>query len=932
MSVTWKQADEIEGQNVRELTIIKGQELELHVSDDIFAPGNLMYTACRQAVDALAEIVKHTKDFEANTKDENNEMFENALFQYSGNIIAFVGQRGAGKTQTMLSFSHGMASGNAIFQDKTELRNCRFFVMPPISPSVLTEAKNFLYVVLSRIYRYINRALENMPHRGSHMQEDDSLQAKLWETFNRCVSGINGISAGQKEITNTMELQDTMDGLSLQENFYTLISQAVNKILPKKWEEEIFIVLQLDDADSQIENGYAVLEDVRRYLQIPNLVILMSTDMEILRSVVLQNHMKQFPDLVKEGGFIQNELPRICRKYIDKLIPPSQLIHLPRLEQYADMGRADIRLNYIDAYEKPVMSWAADMPELKLQDLLLTMIFKKTGIIFLSQESQLNHIIPRSLRGLNQLIYFLSEMEDIPGIDARDWKRPFQLAVGVREQSRIALRNLERFSDYFFYDWIDVKVHDSSDREFLRTLVGTPRNNFVYEVQGYMKEKYKRTVWEEVWEGENWTLYDLDKALINLEHNSIGTKDRLLFFIIGTVRTLYGHMAAWQIKKQTADRVLTSSSPRRDSIILRSEHLFVCDYDPPKWNITAAYPVYKNGSYPLLARTKQSHPLYLITTGKEAMQIREDWKKQETKRITSSSEPESEDALENIFKDVFIDPKDESINLLNFITLFLRLDNKAFNYEDITFETDQAYIYRTQEMALQIALNWDVMTRVCNELVEKISVMEKPQEPDLVSSLRITFQCVDDILGNMNQGAVKYFWDGMDPETGYSLLDTIGMLFRAGRQSVENNQIRNNLHLGELTEYIQRGESMFHPKSDNSKYPIKKAGMAESTDLMKTPPNKSDVTYRQSWESLIKALKANLPDSPEYKEKIQELTKLMSSQIKERNPQITDEHNKQMFRLMKTLSQQIQSTKAENSSSLKPEEKPNPSEGEPSAD
>lgn len=803
MSERWRANGQEKEQQGLELTIIKGQELELHSSGSVLNQEEFMYAAHRQALTALAETVRHTRRFkkhwECAKKDQDD--LEMELFQYSGNVIAFVGQRGAGKTQTMLSFSQRLADlpckGGSLLDDPKlkELQNCRFFVMPPISPSALEKSNEFLYVVLSRLYRYVNRALEK---DGSCLREDPGLRTELWRYFNRCVTGINGLSAGDGKAADISELQDAVDGLALRESFYKLVSMAVDRVLQKECSADAFLVLQLDDADSQIENGYGVLEDVRRYMQIPNLVILMSSDMEMLHNVVLQNHMKQFPDLIGTGTVSTGILSRTCRKYIDKLIPPSHMIHLPRLEQYADLGGSNIRLRYVDEQGEPALDWTRDMPSQRLQDLVLALIYKKTGIIFVSQDSPLNHIIPRSLRGLNQLLYLLSEMDDIPAMAPRVWNFPMVVATAVLEQYSTAVQNLERFRNYFFYDWIDVKIQDKADRLFLRELVNTPRANFIREIQNYLRKRYAGTEKAKEIDNRTWTLYDMDRMIIGWKRGPLSTEEDLLFFVIGAIRTIRGHMAAWEIKRNTANKWLSPETKRW-------ERLFACDYDPERWQITARYPIYgpwkaslENIEHLKMGETYNSNPIYLVTTKEPAKAIVKDWN---TMFPAENDSPE-QDYLRRLCSSIFFEPNAKSdspnyIHLPHFITLLLRLEEPV--KEGVLEE--QEFVYRAQESALRVALNWEVTEKVCQELSQGIIKRNFNFSGNIfMASLEKLFQRVDSMLEKVNNGTLDVFWT-QEADGEYNFQYIIGALFS------------DLYNLGELSAYMQRENTMFHKAS-----------------------------------------------------------------------------------------------------------------------
>ena len=451
--------------------------------------------------------------------------------------------------------------------------------MPPISPSSLSKAQSFLYVVLSRVYRYVSESLENSK---AYICEDESIRRKLWEYFNNCLSGINGVTATDKKvIEDLVELQDMVDGISLRENFFHLVRNAINSVIQGGCAQKTFLVLQIDDADSQIENGYSVLEDVRRYLLVPNVLILMSSDIELLNNVILQNHLRQFP--ISTHDSLQRELSRMCRKYIDKIIPPSHMIHLPKVEQCAN-GGTELHIRYVDESGESALSWIKDTESWKLQEMILMLIYHKTGIIFVSHKTQLNHIIPRSLRGLNQLIYLLSNMEDITLLRPTDLSDSVSFDRIIKRQYTTISKNLELFSNYFYYDWIDAKVRNEEDREFSHSLVETPRDNFVSCAQRYLRNKYKNI---DIPDG-HWTLQMLDSIIILLESHPCSDDDYFLFFTIGTLRTISSHITSWRIKCDAACQFINSYSlpdegAKTHAKLEDEQRLLVFDFNPQKW-------------------------------------------------------------------------------------------------------------------------------------------------------------------------------------------------------------------------------------------------------------------------------------------------------------------------------------------------------------
>lgn len=552
----------------RTLKIVKGHELNIHVSNEISCEQSFMNPAYRQATRALMEIVRQTSNFHKLRQSATATELSNLLFQYSTNVIAFTAQRGGGKTRTMLSFSKILStpenqSGyrNSFLKesDRNWLNNCRFYAMSPISPSAIESSKinnsqSILYVVLSRLYQYVDELLSSGRTCPNFSEKDRS---ELFQVFHKCLSGINGIKHPQeKSLDDISVLQDISDGIALRKHFFDLVQCILKLISPYQGSENGFLIIQLDDADAQISNGYAVLEDVRKYLVIPNLVILMSADIEMLHNVILQDHLRKFPDLHNSAdSSLRKELSRMCRKHIDKLIPPSHMVHLPQLDRFVEANGNALELQYVQRNgekEDPVFIWTKE-GNWNLQNMLLMLIYRKIGVVFVSPKEYLHNIIPRTLRGLNQLVYFLSEMPDIPQINVSSIDDAASLVKALQQQIPIQEDNLNRFIDYFSNEWIEAKVKNLRHRVFLRDFCKTAGSNRVRLAVSYIRKHYDDYEQDHILRDER---FYLDTIMTDLEANHRTEDDFILFFSIRTIFSLESHKFVLAKKKSTIEDYL----------------------------------------------------------------------------------------------------------------------------------------------------------------------------------------------------------------------------------------------------------------------------------------------------------------------------------------------------------------------------------------
>lgn len=582
------------------LQVQRGEELSLHRCEEICNEESIMRPSYEKAMRALMRIMRRTKQFHekdgGKTADGDAFTLENRLFGYNGNIIAFAATRGGGKTATMLSFSkilnEGFGRYNAFkdtdnsflnaMRDKEDvnpddwLRRCRFISMTPIAPAVLEGEQNILYVVLSRLYRYAERLIKDSGRLG-RIQEADKNQ--IIRSFQKVLSGINGIKHPDKYPGDLAGMQDVCDGMSLSRHFHDLVQQILKLAAKDQGISDRYLVIQLDDADSKMQRVYEVLEDVRKYLMIPNLVILMSVDQKCLSDVVFQENLKCFPDLIDiDQERLSHDLSKITSKYIDKLIPPTHMVQLPQLDQIVIHWGDMLRLRYyVDKDEPGVYQWM--MHEgLDLQNAILMLIYRKTHLLFVKPPHYMHNIIPRTLRGFNQLLELMDSMEDVPELTPETFDSVEVYAKAVLKQSEIAAINQRRFADYFKNSWISAKITDLKDREFLRKLADTVSANRIRLTLEHLSKRYNNTeVYRDLWKREY-----LDWLMWRIEQEYRTENDFRLMFAIRTLFTLDSHQHILKRKREVARDYLDKAERKnidaslKDDALLKSVEVMGC--------------------------------------------------------------------------------------------------------------------------------------------------------------------------------------------------------------------------------------------------------------------------------------------------------------------------------------------------------------------
>lgn len=781
------------------IKIVRGNEQSVRITGDLCDSQYFMYASYRQALRALAEIVRQTDYFHENVK-KNPDDLDVALFCYNDNIIMFEGSRGRGKTQTMLSFTRILrnASGHRCHAtndrgldwnkeidfleeaDRIRLAYAIFHVIPPISPSVLEEKQNILFLILSRLYDYAVNLLEN-----AHDYDEDD-RNKLSRLFSACLSGIKGIKQGLDNYTELSDLQTISDGAALRNRFYSLVQFLIQIDASKSGAKKTYLVVQIDDADSQIKNGYKAIEDIRKYLVIPNLIIVMSADITFLHKVIIHEQGIELDGLCHKFEEFSSELSQMSRKYIDKLIPPSHMIHLPKLEQLIENNPDSVVIKYI-IEEKPasedeesVFTWMKKDEDWDIQNMLFMLIYRKTGVVFVRPSAYLHNIVPRSIRGLNQMLYFLSIMEDIPQLEKDAWTDSPTLALKIQEQLRIAMPNMEAFERYFYSDWIEAKFHHSGDRQFIREFIRSAGSNRVRLAIGYLQKRY--SIVNNRFRGNR---IELDALLAELEAEHREQEDFLLFFSIRTVLTLASHRKTLQHKMEKTKKYLEDWSSYKakmkqdgKAVYDKLAPLLVFDYNPnniylPKtYMIPRYYPeIHTSGLYPpvqILAGENDSQKPYIRDA---IMNVSNDT--QSSWRELFKSEGENE---KNRFLETCMICENETgnptIHFMNLITFMLRIGRKdivesAYGDSIVTNRQERQYaLFTMQEIALLIAANWDVQVFLYKYLAYEIRKKKTSSDltgehPDDINMYRDVYspselyEAIDNTLNRINTEAFQ---------------------------------------------------------------------------------------------------------------------------------------------------------------------------------
>lgn len=355
------------------------------------------------------------------------------------NIISFCGDRGEGKSSCMYTVrrilnKHDVFTfDDAEMQNEQEIRYQQFaqevdayptYALPVIDPSFFDDEHNILDLVVSQLYQEAFRDEE-----GNDIEESYEESEALLQRFNRVKESMSTLMKNKREILDNIEDLDRLgESLQLQKKLTELFDEFLKHINKRDAKERKKLLICIDDLDLNVNGGYTMLEQIRKYLSSEHCVILIALKIEQMTKVV-QNAL--YENSGKNNRIIGIEACReMAEKYITKMFPAEHRVNMPTVDEIVNY-RVELREAYDDAKE-PHKEWGT------IKEAVVSQIFLKTRYLFYNTEHEVNRIIPRNLRSLRQLLAMLLKMDNF------------------KKGSRISRENQWAFKKYFYYEWTNI--------------------------------------------------------------------------------------------------------------------------------------------------------------------------------------------------------------------------------------------------------------------------------------------------------------------------------------------------------------------------------------------------------------------------------------------------------------------------------------------
>lgn len=432
----------------RKIVINQGQEYKIRLGS-VYEEDSLFTDSYRQGAKCLREILPIADV----ARKERREAFfpvteDDDYYEFSNNMIVFCGDRGEGKSSALRTFAHALEelhreeSRGRSEEEKfwgTPMDAYTFQVLPVIDPTMMGEQDSFMRIILSRMFSQFSQCvcMDSLPGENRripgkrHKEISSEYRAEILGAFRDCYTYLDTLNRKPDigdRYDDLEEIASLSDSGNLKRKFRELVRAFLHAMCPDSDGTIPYLVLQIDDADLNIRQAYRVLEDIRTYCMVPEVLILMAVNMEQFQMILEQHSIEDFELMLqyspREGETAESFLLGNCRKmamrYVEKVLPGGRQIHLPHMNDLLKEKEAVLSVSYMGLQNPGTMSQEkidllAENRSISedYQECLLGWLYRKTGIALIKPDGYRHNLLPEQLRELTHFLAYFGRLEDL---------------------------------------------------------------------------------------------------------------------------------------------------------------------------------------------------------------------------------------------------------------------------------------------------------------------------------------------------------------------------------------------------------------------------------------------------------------------------------------------------------------------------------------
>lgn len=384
------------------------------------------------------------------------------------NMIAFIGERGSGKTTAMFSFLNYLNnySQNRQLKDwepfaQIDLGDVDFHCLDYIDGGLLEQRDNILQILIGNLYRKFLEASEERFHDDWREYDIRELQ----EVFIRVENSIQKINSSIEIGDSSIEsLKNVSDSLGLKRELAELIEKYL-QLMDNEIERyngharRKALVIVIDDLDLNYEHGFEILENIHRYLMIPNVIVFISAEYKQLIHLC-KKHFAEMYSYIERNSLSTLEKRDILKEsddYLDKIVPIHKRIYMRSLLNTSE------KLVVND--EKLQLREPRTLPTIK--EYIFACLYQKTRMLFDVCGEGKHYYEPNNLRKLNQFAMFMR------GLNSIDFNLIEEASVDKDEKEKKRKNEIKKVEENYkelLKDFLGRKLESASEDDISRII------------------------------------------------------------------------------------------------------------------------------------------------------------------------------------------------------------------------------------------------------------------------------------------------------------------------------------------------------------------------------------------------------------------------------------------------------------------------------
>ncbi len=446
---------------------------------------SLFYHQYEQALTLIQQSWKNKEDKDGQYDDSN--------------VIAFCGDRGEGKTSCLRSVRYLLSNADSLKEMKSLMPNLHFkvdsiFALELLDPSYFDDTHNVIELVMGQMFELVT-------NKSDSKNFDLNARKSLMQRFQKAKTCMTAMKTRReaRRYDEMEELTNFASSVQLRKAIRDLISEFLDYFDKEK------LLICVDDIDMNMEYGYQMVEDIRKYLCTSNCIVFVAVKIEQLQKLVQTSILKAI-NSSSSKVVTDEQVEVMAQKYVAKFIPENHRIKMPSSHFIADQ-KVKLYLSDGSLFRQESIS---------VKETIVRLIFEKTRYLFYNGRTT-SPIVPKNLRSIRQLLGMLCSMPAIP--------------FGEKKEDQVKNENKTLFRLYFYQSWI--KNLSADDQSFAKRLA---QYEDVISVNKYVATYLgERCTNKKIVSKDDKTLFSDIVALKNRSHNiSVGD----VFYLIRQIETI----------------------------------------------------------------------------------------------------------------------------------------------------------------------------------------------------------------------------------------------------------------------------------------------------------------------------------------------------------------------------------------------------------